>query len=398
MTTVISLSDVRQPFYVPAFEIEVNGSPMPRGVVRDVMEVTFDDSLDKVDSFTLVMNNWDADGRHPRFVGERAATVDWNSVQPGNTVRLSMGYQGRRPDFRVMTTGIVTSLEADFPEAGTPRLTVRGLNVLDRFRQKQYTWSWPEDGVGGIRDSEIAAKLAIEPDAEGRPGLGVPVKVDENAVEAEVPRPHVYMNNRYPIVFLMELARRNAYDLFITPDDPSQPLSDDNLALYFGPSRRVSDRTYLLEWGKNLTALRASISTTHQVKKVIVLGWDRTKKKPIKGEATVESDGVNLSPTVRTLASANGREEVVTDYVVVDEAAAKAKAVELLNGITSRLIEINATVTGLPDLRAGRVVRLERVGSQLQGNYFVTETHHVISDAGYRTTFKARLEGSQQGM
>jgi phage protein D len=398
-STVISLSDVRQPFYVPAFEIEVNGSPLPRGVARDVMEVTYEDSVDKVDSFTLLFNNWDADGRHPKFVGDRASTADWNSVQPGNTVRLSLGYQGSRPDFRVMTTGIITSLEADFPEAGTPRLTVRGLNVLDRFRQKQYTWSWPPDGKEGIRDSEIAEDLSGAPDnPAGKPGLGVPVKIDDGARDLEQPRPHVYMNNLYPIVFLMGLARRNAYDLFITPDDPAKPIGDENLALWFGPSRRVSDRTYLLEWGKNLTALRASVSTARQVKKVTVLGWDRVKKQPIKGEATVDSDGVNLSPTVRTLAAANGREEVVTDYVVVDEQAAKAKAVELLNGITSRLIEITATVIGLPDLRAGRVVRLERVGPQLQGNYFVTETRHTVSDAGYRTVFKARLEGSQQGM
>ena len=399
MSSVLSLSEVDQTFFVPAFELEVNGSPMPRDVVRDVIEVTYTDSLEQIDSFTFTLNNWDAEHRRNRFVGDGVKQAERDSIQPGNTVRLSMGYQGRRPDFREMMTGIITALDADFPEADSPRLTVRGLNVLDQFRSKQYTWSWPPDGgPDGIRDSEIALDLAADPDTpEGRPGLGVPVKVSKQALGKEQPRPHVFMNNKYPVIFMRELARRNGYDLFVTTDDASKPLTGDNLALWFGPTRQVSDRTYLFEWGKNLTSLRASISTTRQVKKVVVLGWDRAKKAPIRGEATLDTPGLELPAAVRSLAAANGREEVVTDYVIADEQAANAKALELLGGIAARMIEVEGVIVGLPDVRAGRVVRIERVGDQLTGNYVLTETRHVINQQGYRTSFKGRLEGPQTG-
>src|SRR4029077_7762235 len=116
------------------------------------------------------------------------------------------------------------------------------------------------------------------------------------ALSKERPQDHVFMNNQYPIVFLMQLARRNGYDVFITLD------KDGKEELYFGPSRRVSDRTYQLEWGKSITALKSSVSTTKQVKKVTVLGWDRAKKRPIKGEATIEKDlDPKTSLTVRSL-------------------------------------------------------------------------------------------------
>jgi phage protein D len=390
--TAIALHDTGQALYVPAFTVEMNDAPMTPKVVRDVMEVTFEDSVDKIDSFTFTFNNFDADTRRQKFVGDGATDALWSKVQPGTRIRLSMGYQGRRPDFRVMTTGFITTLDADFPEAGTSRLTVRGLNVLDRFRLKQYTWSWPPDGNGTVRDSEVARDLGGPPDSpDGKPGLPVKVRISDEALAKERPQAHVFMNNQYPIVFLMQLARRNGYDLFITADDAG------NEELFFGPSQRVSDRTYLLEWGKSLTAMKASISTTKQVKKVVVLGWDRAKKAPIHGEATVEKDlDPRTSLTVRSLASANGRDEIVTDYVVADEQAANDKAKLLLNHVASSLIQVEVTTVGLPDLRAGRTVQIGRVGTQLNGTYFITESRHIINDSGYRTTFKARMEGPQE--
>jgi uncharacterized protein len=393
--TVVPLYQTGQPFYAPAFELEVNGSPMPGNLVRDIVEVTFEDSVDSIDTFTLTFNNWDTDNLRPQYIGEQADEKQWPLVQPGNGIRLRMGYQGPAPDLRQMTTGFITALEAEFPEAGAARLTVRGLNVLDRFRDKQYTWSWPPDGNGTIRDSEVARDLGRPPDSPpGKPGLanGVKVRISDEALSAERPQPHIFMNNQYPIVFLLQLARRNGYDLFITqgPDNQDE--------LYFGPSRQVYDRTYVLEWGKSLSSLKATISTARQVKKVTVLGWDRKKKTPIKGEATVAEDGGGLQPTVRALALANGREEVITDIPVVDDQDAKRTAQDLLFNIASRLVEIEAGVVGLPDLRAGRTVYLDRVGLHLRGQYFITSTRHVINDNGYRTSFKARMDGKPQAV
>ena len=165
--------------------------------------------------------------------------------------------------------------------------------------------------------------------------------------------------------------------------------------LYFGPSDQLRDVTYLLEWGKTLTRLKATISTSRQVKKMTVLGWNRTTKQAVSGSKTI--DEVDVPDTVRALARATGREEVVTDHVVSTEAQAQQKAADLLTHNASRLIEVEGTVVGLPDLRAGRNVQLGRVGPHLSGTYLVTWTKHTINDSGYRTQFKARMEGRQAG-
>jgi phage protein D len=399
--TVIPLYDEAQSFYAPAFEVKLAGArgapgrPMPRDVVRDAVEVTYQDSLERIDSFTIVFNNWNADTRRPLFLGAGADDPPlFDLVQPGNHLQILMGYQGRTPDLRVMTTGFVTTLEADFPEAGAPRLTVRGLNVLDRFRSKQFTWAWPQDGVSTITDSAIAHDLAREPDQPaGRPGLGGGIEVRTNAEAAgrEAPQDYVFMNNQYPIVFLMERARRNGYDLYLGRDPAQDAAAAPTPFLYFGPSSRVADRTYRFERGKSLVSFKPTISTARQVKKVTVLGWDRRRKQTIRGEATL-ADLPHVNPDLHALVEANGREEVVTDQPVNTAADARATAVRYLEAQALDMVEATGVVPGLPDLRAGRVAEIGGFDSRLNGRWFVKETTHTINDSGYRTTFVARRE------
>jgi phage protein D len=55
-------------------------------------------------------------------------------------------------------------------------------------------------------------------------------------------------------------------------------------------------------------------------------------------------------------------------------------------------VTAQGTTVGLPDLRAGQRVRIKGVGSHFSGTYFVTDTTHTITDAGYTTHFSARRE------
>ena len=56
-------------FYVPTFEIKIAGRNLPQDVVYDVMDVTYKDSVNEIDSFDLKINNWDADTRAFKYVG-----------------------------------------------------------------------------------------------------------------------------------------------------------------------------------------------------------------------------------------------------------------------------------------------------------------------------------------
>ena len=105
-----------------------------------------------------------------------------------------MGYEG---NLNHMVLGMVTSVDVQFPENGHSKIIVSGLSILDRMRDRQYTWTWPEDGSIGIRDSDMALSLSRPADRDNnKPGFGVPVIISEAARENEPVHEHIFMNGQ----------------------------------------------------------------------------------------------------------------------------------------------------------------------------------------------------------
>jgi phage protein D len=378
--------DGSETFYVPAFEIRVGGTPVPRDIMRDVIDVTYQDSLEQIDSFTLTVNNWDAITQQPKYVG---ADVDAHpearqfarSLDPGQHVALYMGYQTKPDSLRLMMTGIITTLEPDFPEAGAPKLTVRGLDILDEFRKNKFTWAWDS-----ARDSDIAEEMQRQPgQLGGHPGLGVPVKVDAAARAAESEE-YVMMHDQYPIVFLLGRAHRLGYDLVVEYDSKGKP------SLRFGPSKNVNLESYRLEWGRSLLSFRPTFTTTNQISQVTVCGWDRRTKRPIQETVKMDDCAPGLNADLREVVRAVNRQEVITDWPVHTRQEARQRGRSFLMNRLQNIVRADGATVGLPLLRAGVRAEIQKVGTAFSGNYFVTETTHTINDSGYRTTFKARRE------
>ena len=54
-------------FFAPAFRIKLNGQDAGREVIADVLEISFTDDLENIDSFEFVLNDWDPVGSRPKF-------------------------------------------------------------------------------------------------------------------------------------------------------------------------------------------------------------------------------------------------------------------------------------------------------------------------------------------
>lgn len=384
-------------FYVPAFRINLrSGNPdatnapsteLPLTVVRDIIRVSYHDSLKEIDGFELTVNNWDASARKFKYVGlpnELAATppAEAQYFEPGRMLELYMGYEG---DLHLMMIGQITALEPDYPSSGSPTLTVRGLNVLHRFRKTQHTYSW-----FGKRDSEIAREIGQNSVSDSKPGLGMTVEIDDNALSAEKPEDVIFMNNQFDIVFLLERARRRGYSLFLQEQSANGQIQR---SLLFGPSTNEPDITYALEWGKSLVQFKPTLTTARQISQVTVRGWNRRTAKPIVGIAKWGDPGITMNRDQQAVALAvQGNTEVVADRPVYTEAEAKALAKDILIRQLKEMVKANGATVGLPSLRAGRVVTITNLGDRFDGDYYVTDTSHTVGDDGYRTTFTARRE------
>src|SRR4051794_40680037 len=94
--------------WVPAFEVRVNERKAAADVVHDVISVTYRDSLSDLDTFDLVLNNWDADRRRFKYLD--AGDRRWD---PGEQLELAMGYRDQAGLSR-MITGVITALRPAF--------------------------------------------------------------------------------------------------------------------------------------------------------------------------------------------------------------------------------------------------------------------------------------------
>jgi len=364
-----------QEFYVPAFEVKLRGRPLGKDVVRDIVQVSYKDSLQEVDSFEITINNWDAEKREFKY-------IDVDLFDPGKEVELWMGYFGK-DKLRLMIKGEITSLRPNFPATGQPTLAISGLNLLHRLRTKQEYFSYKKR-----TDSEIAQEVGTRLKKQRK------VTVETNPPADEERYEYVLQDNQFDIIFLMERARRVGYDIFVR--ESSQNGSAGESTLYFGPSDRVKRVTYELSFGKSLVEFQPELSTAKQVGKVTVVGWDNKKKEQIKATATrdhIKTKGVGPKGRQEAIEQSFGdREEVISDRPVNSKKEAQKLAVETLEQIAKDMVKARGTVVGLPDLRAGTVVTVDGMGSRFSGRYFLTGTTHAITDAGYTTQFECRRE------
>ncbi|MEO0974023.1 MAG: hypothetical protein AAFX85_13100 [Pseudomonadota bacterium] len=377
-----------QTFFAPTFQIKLKGQQLRDDVVRDVLQVSYTDDLENLDSFEFTLNDWDPVQRVPKYSspfdegGQPVTTIGNQAVanfEPGAIVELYMGYQGGE-DPTLMMTGQIVSISPNFPASGNPTLRVRALNLLFTLQRGQEVVVY-EDGE---TDSEIAEDIASR--------LGVEIEIPPGQQAQETPSTYVVINNQYPILFLARLARRRGYDLYVS-------LSQDGetSTLFFG-RKANAETTYELEWGRSLVQFTPTLKTKGQVSRVTVRGWDPTQSgddRTIEGEATLEDLGLEM-PDAELLreidsALAESYEEVV-DQVIQSQEEADFLALGILRENVRGLITGRGSTVGFPALRAGRRVRLSGMGVRYSGDYMVTKTTHTIGASGYTTQFEARME------
>jgi uncharacterized protein len=394
--TPIPIYTQQETFYVPAFEVRVLGKALPSNVIHDVLQVTYKDSIDEVDSFEIEINNWDADQRTFKFAPPEQGFA--GIFDPGQKIEIWMGYYGT---LRRMMRGIITALEPNFPGTSAPTLNIRGQNELYQFTTEKHTYSWTD---ASKTDTDIAKYLCGLPVKKGQPGLGI--DIDAHPAPNEEKVPNVFMKNQYDIVFLLERARRRGYELYI--EDETDPPR-----LYWGLSANPGNvPVYQLEWGKSLISFRSTLSTAKQINEVVVRGWDRTANEAIEEHYTLQQlwKDLKLSQaeiTRRTqLAKAFQDRTQDVDIAVFSTQEAKNLAQSILSDTHNKMIEGSGSTVGLPDLRSGCNVEILGFGAQtdysgtpsgdssdFDGEYFVTSSTHTIGNSGYRTDFSARRQG-----
>jgi phage protein D len=148
-----------------------------------------------------------------------------------------------------------------------------------------------------------------------------------------------------------------------------------------------------LRYPGSLIEFKPTLTTANQVKSVTVRGWNRKTKEPISATVTLDDRKLNRNKDLyELLKKCDPREEQVVNEAFFTVKEARARAITLLKERQKEMVKCTGSTVGLPELRAGRKVRIKGVGPVFSGTYFVTETTHTIGANGYTTSFSARRE------
>lgn len=382
-------------FIAPGFQVRVDGANLPQGVLRDVVELKYTDSLVEIDKFELTVNNWDADARKFKFVGSEpddylgGGNLLYTLFQPcEKTVEVRLGYAS---NMLTMMFGNFTMMEPTFPAAGAPSLTVTGLNVLHKLRGEKFSTSWVDK-----KPSEIAKNLTSLKDKKGKKRIPIELVTDSQAASREPVLNYTAQTNQTDVDFLLNLARQHSYELVILPPDAAKGLKE---RLYFGPGANArTPVNYRLDWGRTLIEFKPSITSHNQVKSVTVNGWDRAAQKPISEKIDFEDKELKkLNADLREFVKCEQREDLVVERPVFTKDQARKLARDILRDRAASVVKATGTAIGLPELRAGTKIFVGELGARLSGEYLVTKTEHSFNDRGYTVRFEARREHFSAG-
>lgn len=353
--------DLPAGFPVPAFGLRVGGSPLPETVRRDVVEVRVHQDVELPGMFTVRLIDWDADLR-------RATWSEPGLFDPGAPVEVSLGYVGM---LQPVLSGEITGLELEVDRGRVPMLVVRGYDRRHRLMRGRLTRSFVQ-----LTDSDIAQHICRERTLALR------------ATPTTLRHEHVLQHNQTDLEFLTGRARRIGYEVDL-----------DDRTLLFRPRREPMPPVVVLRRDRGLISFLPRLTTMGQTSGAAVQGWDPaqpdSRLRAVAGTDDPDATG-GLSPPG---APVDPGALAVGNRTVIRPLAAQAEAAALADGLAGSTepwrVEGAGTCIGHPDLRAGRPVQIDGLGSRFSGRYTVTAAVHTYDpSSGYRTAFEVRKERS----
>lgn len=257
--------------------------------------------------------------------------------------------------------GEIVSMEPSFQVDGTSTMSIRCLDHAHRLARGRETKFWED-----MKDSDVASEV----------GAKCGLSVDADATEET--HPYILQRNESNLAFLKRLAARNNFQCTVRDGK-----------LIFKKATFAGSATEV-KMGESLRSVRFAFNTSDMVQKVIVRGWDIQKKEEIVGQ--FEASGVTKiggGAVGATTAGCFGNSiAYVTDVPVSSQGMANAVAKAEMERLARQFCHGSGSIQGNDAVRAGSMVKFAGLSNNLDGNYYVVGSRHVISNrSGYTTEF-----------
>lgn len=342
-------------FLAPSFQILIEGRNISTEnmIISSLKVETSVQSTADSFSFTIA-NAFD--------YGTREFNVDWidQYFTPTKSIEIKLGYVDK---LETVMSGVITKVSYQYPKNGYPTINVSGMDLSFVMMRGKKIVDW-----SGKTFSEIVSAI----------GQQYALNLDIDQSDKKYDYHAQYFKDNFN--FIKSLAQEINYDFAII-----------GKTLYFKKTLTGTSPMLELEWGKHLHSFSTTYDIADQVSKVVVLATENQKKLVYEGEATEvkklgtnPKTGVDLMQVFGTNADDYQKEELKS------EQDAQERAEAILNEQALKLVKGNGECIGLPEIQAGRYIKIKQMGQQLSQPYHIQSVTHSIGNSGYTTSFSFR--------
>jgi Bacteriophage probable baseplate hub protein len=364
------LSDKYGNFFAPAFAVRVGRVDLIRDLFLAVSQVEVDLKLGELARFTFtVVNSYSAEDR--TFLTGRGYKV-LELLKFGAEVDICIGYGDAR-SVPVVASGMITEITTNFPETGTPELSIAGYDHAFPLSIGKNSRTW-HNALDSTAVHEITSFHNL----------------NANIETTKERYPQIEQNQESDFEFLKKLADRNHFELFV----------DEHRTLHFRKPNDTATAVVRLAWGEGLLSFKPEANLAGQIAKVEVYGWDPKKKEKILGvarageESGKKGNGKSAGERLKAFVKDPDKQPVLRlRQPVFTQAEAEKRALAALNERAKQFLTGEAETIGLPELRPDRTVMLDNLGAPFSKTYYVQQATHKIDSTGYRTRFKVKETG-----
>ncbi len=339
------------PVYLGYATIKIDGQNLSDEAMNNVQELVIENTLHLPDLATF------------RIEDQQFALHTQTQFQIGKSVEISLGTEQNH--LTPVFAGEIVGIDHDMAAHMVATFVVRCYDRSHRLHRGRERKSFQN-----VKDSDIVQQLA------GNCGL----QADVDAT-TEV-HPYVFQNNQTNWEFISMLAKRNGYRMYTSIDR----------TIHFKQVSDDGEGEIALEYGADLTSFRPRMSSSGQVNKVTVKGWDPTQKQGIIGQATspqgVPDIGYGMNGGAASNRAFGNAEMVIVDQVPWSQNGAELFAQSTLDEIAAGFVEADGLCAWKQGLKPNCKVRIGNIGGHFNGSYLVTSTtHHYSSAEGLTTQF-----------
>lgn len=262
--------------------------------------------------------------------------------------------------------GVVTGLEADFPQDAPPELVVLAEDAFQQARMTCRTIVHEDVSITDLADA-LASQLNLTAVVTAFTGtVGTWVQLNES-----------------DLAFLRRIIARYDGDMQVVGDE-----------LHVSPRSEVQRGVLELELHSQLLRAQALVDLSHQITQMTVAGWDAMQGERVTG--TTSAPGQNIQPGqgstgAEVLFSTIGdRYHHVGHLMATSSDEAQALADAAFDQRARRFVCIDGTAEGNSKLRVGTHVALSGLGARFDNTYYVVRARHRWDAVrGYETDFTA---------